>query len=307
MEFWCAQNALGAKLTALNNEFDQLKEVSSGMPFWNKLFWERESATITDWILVDAWYRSRCLELPHTGNAMVPALDMINHSGTPTAYYEQDPEGTVALHIRSASAVRDTEEICISYGEAKPAAEMLFSYGFIDEQSPAQQLTLSIEPFADDPLAKAKLHVFDGPSTATFIYDGTDCRWHSPFAHLMCLNEEDGLEFRILQDPSGGRQLRLFWQETDVTEDAHSFEEWTQDHPLRALFALRVVAILQELVVSQTERLGSAPDFEDIRPLLDADIIQRDYVESVAVLKRKEAGLLEAAASMLEVQVRAGI
>lgn len=302
-----AQNALDAKLAALETEFDQLKEMSSSIPFWNSLFWEHESATIADWILVDAWYRSRCLELPHAGNAMVPALDMINHSAAADAYYDEDSEGTVSLHIRPGISVPESEEICISYGESKPAAEMLFSYGFIDEDSLSQQLTLPVEPFPDDPLAKAKLRVFNGPPTVTFVLDGTECHWDSPFAHLMCLNEEDGLEFRILQDPTGERQLRLFWQEDDVTDDAGSFEDLTDGHDLQALFRLRVVAMLQELVATQIARLGSAPDATELRPLLDAEIIQRDFVESAAILKRKETGLLAAAASTLEDQVRASM
>lgn len=57
---------------------------------------------------------------------------------------------------------RDSE-ITISYGFSKSAAEMLFSYGFIDKGSVTSSLTLNLEPFPDDPLGRAKFAAFLGP------------------------------------------------------------------------------------------------------------------------------------------------
>ena len=228
---------------------------------------------------------------------------MVNHSAAPSAYYDEEPDGSMTLQIRPSSSFQHNAEVCISYGKAKPAAEMLFSWGFIDEESSSQKFTLPIEPFSDDPLAKAKLHIFDGSPTVSFALEGSECHWASSFVYLMCLNEEDGLEFRVLQDFTGERQLKLFWQEEDVTEKAGGFADLIEDHPLRALFELRAVAVLQEAVADQVERLESAPGTEQLEPLIDAEIVERDFVEIIATLKRKEAGLLAAAASTLELQV----
>lgn len=238
---------------------------------------------------------------------MVPALDMVNHSAAPSAYYDEEPDGTMTLQIHPSFNFQHNAEVCISYGKAKPAAEMLFSWGFIDKESSSQKLTLPIEPFSDDPLAKAKLHIYHGSPTVSFALEGAECRWTSPFVYLMCLNEDDGVEFCVLQDSSGGRQLRLFWQEKDVTDKAGDFEELIENHPLRALFKLRAVAVLQEAVADQVEKLESAPGAEQLEPLIDAEIVERNIVEVIAVLKGKEAGLLSAAASTLGLQVRTQI
>ena len=119
---------------ALVTEFEDLREKTTELPFWNAQLWENDEVTIEDWILVDAWYRSRCLEMPRAGNAMVPGLDMVNHAHKATAVYEEDNNGDVILKIRPECQVKQGEEISISYGDAKPAAEMLFSYGFIDTE-----------------------------------------------------------------------------------------------------------------------------------------------------------------------------
>ncbi len=40
------------------------------------------------------------LELPRSGESMVPCLDMVNHSAKPTAYYEENAKDEVALLLR---------------------------------------------------------------------------------------------------------------------------------------------------------------------------------------------------------------
>lgn len=241
---------------------------------------------------------------------MVPALDMVNHSGAATAYYEEETSGDVSLRIRPGANVPVGEEINISYGDSKPAAEMLFSYGFIDPGSQARQLTLRLEGFPDDPLAMAKQRVFGGAPVVTLrqtepgVGEGTPRLWESPFVHLMCLNEEDGLDFRILQDDAGDRQLRLFWQDEDVTERADDFEALLESHPLKALFQLRAVSVIQEQAANQLDKLEAAPSGEQLEPLISAEIIDRDVVNLVAILKNFEKSVLEAVVSELEAEVR---
>lgn len=322
------QAALDAKLSALDNEFAELREKSASLPFWNGLFWEQEKATIEDWVLADAWFRSRCLELPQMGDSMVPGLDMVNHSSTPTAYYDEKDTDGVVLALRPGCKASCGEEITISYGEAKPAAEMLFSYGFIDRDTIGHELTLPLDPLPDDPLAKAKLHAFDGPPIVRLSRTDGAFRWDSPFAHFMCLNEEDGLDFRVLQDKSGERQLRLFWQEEDVTGQADQFEALVQGHPLCQVFKLRAVAVLHELVATQLETIGSgfprgqretigsdipherlegigsAIVHEQLEPARAEGPMRDECIQAAEALREIELGILQGAAEMLETQVR---
>ncbi|PTB69793.1 SET domain-containing protein [Trichoderma citrinoviride] len=251
--------AVSAKLSTLSSEFDELCEQASALPFWNALL--NESATLEDWTLADAWYRSRCLELPRSGHAMVPGLDMANHSQSHSAYYDESSDGDVVLLPRPGSKIHADGEITISYGEAKSAAEMLFSYGFIDTDSPVKELTLHLDALPDDPLGRAKFHIYKGPPTVRLSITDNNVHWSSPFLYLLILNEEDGLAFRVLQDTTGGRQLKLFWQDEDVTERTGEFETLVQNHPLHQVFKLRAVAVLEERVAMQLDRISSGPSY----------------------------------------------
>ncbi|KAG5983545.1 hypothetical protein E4U55_007880 [Claviceps digitariae] len=257
--------ALKAKLATLQTEFELLRDVSEALPFWNTLFWANDAIHLEDWLLVDAWYRSRCLELPNLGTAMVPALDMVNHSSQPSSLYEVDDTEDVILLVRPEAGISEGKEMTISYGEAKSASEMLFNYGFVDPANTTSTMTLHLHPFSDDPLARAKIHIFNGAKGLTLSFHANNkaeeeqdeirrCTWHSPFVYLMCLNEEDGLSFQLLQDTEGGRKLRLFWQDEDVTERADDFEALIKGHELYQVFRLRAVIVVLQTV---EEQLGS--------------------------------------------------
>lgn len=237
-------------------EFDTLREQTTRLQWCYKSWWEHETLQITDWILLDAWYRSRSLELPKAGESMVPCLDMANHSSTPNAYYEQNSNDSVALLLRPDVELSLTSEITISYGELKSEAEMLFSYGFIDESSTPKALVLPLEPFPDDPLGKAKLAAFAGKPVVRISVNQDYVEWECPFLYLMCLNEEDGLDFKVLQETDGSRsQLRVFWQESDVTDTTDTFESLIGGHSLKDIFKLRAVALLHDRIRQQLERL----------------------------------------------------
>ncbi|RSL93396.1 hypothetical protein CEP52_013291 [Fusarium oligoseptatum] len=260
-----------------------------------------ETATIQDWILIDALYRSRCLELPRAGDAMVPGLDMANHSHDPTAYYEEDDKDDIVLLLRPGVEVTGGEEVSISYGEKSPA-EMLFSYGFIDRDSAAHELTLPLEALPDDPLGKAKLHIFKAPPTLKLSRSDGGLSWHSLFAYLMCLNEEDGLEFRVLQGKDGERELKLFWHDQDVTARADDFEVLIEQHPLCQVFRLRVVAVLLEVVSTQLTHLPSEISHDQLDPLRRAGLVREECIRAAETLWEVEASVLESAAEVLEQQ-----
>ncbi|KAK2609261.1 hypothetical protein QQS21_002196 [Conoideocrella luteorostrata] len=300
--------ALKAKLAALDNEFDQLRERSEALPFWNSLWWAEETIAAHDWILADAWYRSRCLDLPRSGNALVSAVDMVNHSSEPSAYYEEDDQGNAVLLLRPAISVAAGEEVTISYGAAKPASEMLFSYGFIDLANAVYTMTLPLDPFPDDPLSRAKTHVFGGLPALTLSQTEAEgdaeetvvVKWHAPFVYLMCINEEDGLSFQLLQDTEGGRQLRLLWQGDDVTDQANNFESLIQSHALCQVFKLRVATVLHQTVEDQLAKINSGPPNSQLELLQEAGVLRPECVAAANALKSVESKVLQGALNVLD-------
>ena len=234
---------------------------------------------------------------------MVPCVDMVNHSSQANSYYDENAKQEATLLLRPGHQISTGDEITISYGESKTAAEMLFSYGFIDPQSTAEGLTLPLDPMDDDPLAQAKLHIFGEQPTVKLR--GTDERmqWESPFAYLMCVNEEDGLEFRVLQGTDGSRQLKVFWQEEDVTDSAKAFETLIEKHPHCAIFKLRVATVLAERLADQLEQLCSSQALDSSS---SAAIVapRPSCLESALLLREIETTILENALKALDQQVR---
>jgi hypothetical protein len=151
--------ALTAKLSSLHREFEQLQNATSNLPWCAEQWWDEVDGIIEfdDWLQVDAFYRSRALEYPGVGDCMVPCIDMANHSsGSGTAaIYEVDDQGNAVLLLRDGKDIEQDDEITITYGDDKGACEMLFSYGFIeDEMQSARELFLDLSIPGDDPLGQ---------------------------------------------------------------------------------------------------------------------------------------------------------
>lgn len=284
-------------MLALTREFDEIREKSCEIASWNAAVWDQDLIHLADWYRVDAWYRSRVLDLPSSGPSLVPCLDMANHSTSPNAYYEETFEGEAVLLPRPGANFEKGEEITINYGSEKSAAEMLFGYGFLDPSSAVRTLTLPLTPFLDDPLGKAKVHIFAGtPSVQIKEVDGR-MQWTSPFAYLVCLNEEDGLGFQIMQSSDGGRELRVFWQDEDVTDDIDSFETFVSDHSLCDIFRLRVNLVVSQRLQEQLERLSASSE------VAKRETVREFNAANARELKRMERQLLEGALLTLEDQV----
>ncbi|QPG96593.1 hypothetical protein C2857_004682 [Epichloe festucae Fl1] len=297
--------ALKAKRATLQTEFEGLSVMTQPLPFWDALLWGREEMCIEDWALVDAWYRSRCLELPRSGAAMVPGLDMVNHSSQPSSFYEEeDSTDDVVLLVRPGTSVSKGNEVTISYGDAKPASEMLFSYGFIDPSTSASPMTLHVDPFPDDPLSVAKLHVFNGARVLKLVEEVDEegvcgVRWYSPFVYLMCLNEEDGLSFQVLEEPCGDRQLGLLWQGEDVSEQIDDFETLIRDHELCQVFRLRAVALVLQMVQEQLASIRNGPSDDDLEPAQEAGLLRPSCIATAKLLREVEGQLLARAVEVL--------
>ncbi|KAI0551937.1 hypothetical protein F4679DRAFT_114128 [Xylaria curta] len=250
--------AVSAKLGALEREFYHIRDTTRELPRWNALLEIDEAVTLSDWILLDALYRSRSLALPKSGESMVPCLDLCNHSNPATAYFEENANDEVVLLLRKGANVLKRDEVTIDYGHDKSAAEMLFSYGFIASTSTAKSIVLPVESMDDDPLAKAKLYVFGSAPTLKIIDNDTEVPyWDAPFIHLMCLNDEDGLHFKVLRETDGSQHLRMFWQDVDITGEAENMESVIRGHDLYHVFRLRAVAVVLGMIQQQLKALAA--------------------------------------------------
>jgi hypothetical protein len=289
----CFQKALEAKLSSLTGEFEAIR--SHGHEWFKD-----NTLSQVDWFSIDAWYRSRCLELPSNGACMVPCLDLANHSGNANAYYEQNADGDVTLLLRPDQELATHDEICISYGENKSAAEMLFSYGFIDQTSQeTNSLVLDMQPMEDDPLGKAKIAAFFGPPTLLIRRQGNKVHWEGTCVYLLCLNEEDGLEFKLLQQTDGSSyDLEVFWQESNVTNIAGHFEDLIRQHELGDVFTLRAIALVQDRIRQQLERLYASEDF--VQDLSDSPQVDKARGSLAIELRSLETQLLEQAYNAMD-------
>lgn len=254
--------ALRSKLNGLNREFDHLRDSTQSISWCQQYWWDQSTdhLTLDDWKQVDAMYRSRALDLPGTGHAMVPCIDMANHaSGEQTvARYDTDGDGSGILVLRHGHSLAAGAEVTITYGDEKGACEMLFSYGFIEARmASARELFLDLDVPDDDPLKQPKKTVARSPPGFRLFQADRCTGWEGPFVWLLCVNEEDGLEFRMLQTTDGARELNVAWKGQDLVHVSR-LEDLLSADPLWHVYDLRAVAILQARVESQLHGLVGA-------------------------------------------------
>ena len=234
---------------------------------------------------------------------MVPCLDIVNHARDANAYYEQASNGDAVLLLRPNKRAQTGEEITISYGSSKSSAEILFSYGFVDEGIDTDSLVLDLHPLPDDPLGKAKIATFSGRPVVRISSEANAVEWLSPFVYFICVNEEDGLEFRVLQQTDGSQsQLQVFWQDIDVTESTADFEKHIAQHTLKDVFSLRAVCILEDRLQEQLERLYATADIFAIIETSMAEI-DKSLFTAASKLRYRETALLERAFNALDSQL----
>ncbi|KAI1380810.1 SET domain-containing protein [Hypoxylon crocopeplum] len=290
--------AVSAKFVVLTKEFDDLRAKVAELPYWNELLSIDEDITLQDWILLDALYRSRSLGLPKSGESMVPCLDLVNHSSQATAYFDENNKGEVVLYLRKSCTVISGAEITIDYGHDKSPAEMLFSYGFIDPDSTTRSLVLPLEPLDDDPLARAKLHAFGSPPKLELTEDESGSpHWSAPFVYLMCLNEEDGLHFRVLQETDGSRHLKMFWQDVDITHMPNTIEDLIHNHELHKIFELRAITVISNIIQQQLDELTDCREGDGTPELVKGEIWR-----AVSHLRSLETSILEQSLQVLNEQ-----
>lgn len=263
--------------------------------------------TFDDWKQIDAMYRSRALDLPGTGHAMVPCVDMSNHASgdETTALYETDKDGNGILYLRSGKNVAVGEEISITYGDEKGACEMLFSYGFLEtDMLSAKELFLDLDIPDDDPLKLAKKTFsrdIAAPGFRLFLRSqSATTEWEGTFVWFLCVNEEDGLDFKLLQNNLGEKELQTLWKEIELT-DISQLLEILKKEPLWDVFYLRVIAALQARVEQQLFRLEGSKGYLD--GILEVEGVNRGNYFNAMKLRDLEETLLLHAYEDFEIKV----
>ncbi|KAL6235966.1 hypothetical protein BDW75DRAFT_126310 [Aspergillus navahoensis] len=303
--------AYEAKIISLEKEFDTLRETTEDIEWCRDLWWNEDTVRFEDWKYLDAIFRSRMVDLPGYGHAMVPCIDMANHASESTvnALYDKDSDGNAILQLRLGKYLHSGEEVTISYGQDRAASEMVFSYGFLDsERSDAKQIFLDLVIPDDDPLKMAKtafcretpgLRISSKPTDS----DGIQTYWESPIVWWACVNEEDGLELAVMQNNDGSNELTMTWKSQEVKTPS-CLEDILAAEPLWDVFRLRAVVLVLERLETQffmlqtTERMVS-----DIRQSDDMLAIFRPEVfNTVTKLRELETRLLETAIRDLEKQ-----
>ncbi|KAL3493413.1 hypothetical protein BJX62DRAFT_223867 [Aspergillus germanicus] len=305
--------AYEAKIAALEKEFEHVRQATEGISWCQDLWWDEDTCAVTleDWKHLDAVFRSRMVDLPGYGHAMVPCIDMANHApeSAVNAFYGKDEDGNAILQLRLGKQLHADEEVTISYGQEKSAAEMVFSYGFLDaKKNDTRQIQLDLDIPDDDPLGMAKMAFCrEIPGVRIFgqtTSSGTvETRWESPIVWWACVNEEDGLEFAVLQSNDGSKQLKITWKGEDV-ETPHHLRDLLAADPSWDIFQLRAAVLILERLETQlfilktTEgMISDINDSEDMRALFRPEVFN-----TVTKLRQLEGELLDMAINDLEKQ-----
>lgn len=237
---------------------------------------------------------------------MVPFLDMANHSANANSHYQQGTDDEVLLQIKPGQHIEKGEELTIDYGSGKSAAEMLFSYGFIDESASEHSLVLHISPSPDDPLGKAKAKIHGKPPTLHISGTEDSLELTCPFIYLMCVNEDDGLNFKVLLENDGTYgQMRAFWKSTDITDSISNFKDIVTADPLADVFLLRAKVLLRYIVDEQLERLSETEHTaNELNPNQESlSVGDKGIPKAASMLRVIEAGLLSRSLESLEAEV----
>jgi hypothetical protein len=194
------------------------------------------------------------------------------------------------------------------YGDHKGACEMIFSYGFLEStMTSAKELFLDIHPSEDDPLEMAKVRVSTaapGVKLSEKTQEATDVtvvEWYSDFIWLVCVNEEDGLEFRVLQTNDGGRELKTYWKEEEL-EDTSALRVILEQDPLWEVYQLRAVVLIQQRIEEQLQVLYETSNDERFQQD-DDKAIRKGPRELALKLRDLESRLLEKAYASLDNEV----
>ncbi|KAK3722431.1 hypothetical protein LTR37_002423 [Vermiconidia calcicola] len=259
-----------------------------------------------DWLHVDSMYRSRALDLPGIGHCMVPCVDLANHAaGDDTvANYEKDADGDAVLLLREGKRVDVGAEVTITYGDEKGACEMLFSYGFFDDDAQsAETLFLSLTIPNDDALQTVKMKISNCPPGFKLIDTGDGgTEWTGDFIWLLCVNEDDGLRFETARTVDGASEIEAFFRDDTLSGGAGQLHSLLSNTELWDVYRLRAITLLQQRVFDQLQALYTTQDDADTTPHGDGTDVREAPYGFAMTLRRLEFELMERAYEEFEMQ-----
>lgn len=124
--------------------------------------------------------------------------------------------------------------------------------------------------------------------------------WTGGFVWLMCVNDEDGLAFRVLQMNDGEWRLVVLWRGEEV--EVEKLEEKLEGSEAWEVFQLRALILVQERVQVQLGEEAGAEEEErgvegreEVRVLVGRlRVLERELLEkAVETLERRKEALLE--------------
>lgn len=313
--FWCPEElqlligttlapAVASKFKSLRREYDKLCASASNTRWYGAV---QSHLDFDDWLQVDSMYRSRALDFPEIGHCMVPCVDLANHcAGEDTiAIYEKDDDGNAVLLLREGKTVSEGGEVTITYGDEKGACEMLFSYGFLeDDRKSAEMLFLSLSFPDDDPAAEAKMKVGDCAPGFKLIDAGDDeIDWTGDFIWLLCVTFDDGLRFELARTTDGEEEVQAFFNEHELTGGAAQLRQLLAKSNLWDVYRLRAIAILQQRVFDQLQVLFRTQDDMEEMPHGDGTEIREGQYRNAMKLRTLEFELMNKAYEYFEKEV----
>lgn len=179
---------------------------------------------------------------------------------------------------------------------------MIFSYGFLEQDMvTAKELFLDLDIPDDDPLKFAKKAVSRSAPGFRLFSTGGATSWEGDFIWLICVNEEDGLDFQVKQTNDGRKELEVHWRD-GVLADIGCLKELLTRNPLWPVFQLRAIAILQDRVQLQLSTLNATE--EQAQSARDSPDVSLDVWKTALRLRELEWGLLSKADQDFEQVVR---
>lgn len=176
---------------------------------------------------------------------------------------------------------------------------MIFSYGFLEEdRTEAKQLLLDLDIPDDDPLkVPKKVYCDETPAIQIDAPTSAGTRWDSPLVWWACVNEEDGLDFKLEQTTDGKKELRATWKE-EYLDKPRDLRFRLATDPLWDVIHLRAVVLILERLESQllalraTEKAVSEIQREEEEDMLQATF-RPGVFHVVSQLQDIEGELLE--------------
>lgn len=253
---------------------------------WQEFLWARTAIT------------TRCFSTMIDGQkaiAMVPILDLLNHSNAAAAQWKTHLAGIV---MTANNRVGKDEEVHNSYGE-KSTNRFFSSYGFINEDESGDECSITPHLSYRDELYHAKLQLLDGERCQEFSLRAAyndpfkQCLSYVRFVVKDCLLDEyTQPEFFALDNEMQALTLlrdgcwhSLECYGTSLTEDETLLAQTIDDTNKRHCIEIRSreKKVLHAIITFVDEALAIWPHEERAPKLADAssNAIVRDYFNDV--------------------------